>query len=508
MNNTILSSFKKIFTIFLALFLVFGFWWGGFFLPTYAVQTEYSDVLSDLENDSSFDWNLYPNKSDDYSLQVITLAESDQDELFIYVYQPSGQAKNLRASSINLSTNREAFSVHPSSDEDEESTVFFMNYSLRYIDSDGVFFKYAVNGFTVPTASQRYYGITQILRPFDKNIDQQASDGNTITEVEYSVEKQFCFGLLDGEPHVEVVDIETIEITDKFVGYVRYMDGFQLYVGACDSHFVAFNTDRDIDKLVEADVYYTSQDYSWTFSPLSGERSFFGTKTDKTAFLTSEQHVDHTGSGWFAGSYSWDRIETVEQFIDENEGWQNVYSGVIFDVNIGSEITEEGKAALQGKKWVLRFVETDYSLISDADTALHSFSTLVGDVMILRLKFETDGVTYNLGVIDNKQTGSDIPVNSEHFYVELNDLGKWILAIIALIVLFVVFGPILPYIIKAVVWVIMLPFKAIAAIVKGIQKAARKKPKDTGQSSPKVQPPQPKTVKQRKSAETPKEKSN
>ena len=32
-------------------------------------------------------------------------------------------------------------------------------------------------------------------------------------------------------------------------------------------------------------------------------------------------------------------------------------------------------------------------------------STLVGDVSILRLKFMTNGKTYNLGVIDNKQNG-------------------------------------------------------------------------------------------------------
>ena len=43
-----------------------------------------------------------------------------------------------------------------------------------------------------------------------------------------------------------MVDIETITITDKFVGFVRYKDGFKLYVGACDSHFVAFNTDKPI----------------------------------------------------------------------------------------------------------------------------------------------------------------------------------------------------------------------------------------------------------------------
>ena len=55
--------------------------------------------------------------------------------------------------------------------------------------------------------------------------------------------------------------------------------------------------------------------------------------------------------------------------------------------------------------------------------------------------------------------------------------------------------PVLGFIIKAVVWIIMLPFKAIAAIVKGIQKAARKKPKTAASSPTKaVKAPQPKTV--------------
>lgn len=56
---------------------------------------------------------------------------------------------------------------------------------------------------------------------------------------------------------------------------------------------------------------------------------------------------------------------------------------------------------------------------------------------------------------------------------------KIVLAVLALIVLLVILMPILPYIIKLVVWVIMLPFRLIAAIVKGIQKAAKKKPKQT-----------------------------
>ena len=76
----------------------------------------------------------------------------------------------------------------------------------------------------------------------------------------------------------------------------------------------------------------------------------------------------------------------------------------------------------------------------------------------------------------------------------LPDWLKWLFAALALIALLVIFMPIFPYIVQFVVWLILLPFKAIAAIFKGISKAAKKKPKDTGQSPPKVQAPQPKAV--------------
>ena len=76
-----------------------------------------------------------------------------------------------------------------------------------------------------------------------------------------------------------------------------------------------------------------------------------------------------------------------------------------------------------------------------------------------------------------------------------NEWWKLVLMVLALIILLVILMPILPYIAKVVVWIIMLPFKAIAAIVKGIQKAARKKPKTAASSPTKaVKAPQPKTV--------------
>ena len=204
-----------------------------------------SGVLEDLSKDASFSAENYPSSAKDYSLQIIQLAESTDKELFVYVYQPSGD--KVKASSINISTTI-------------NDDISFFNYSLELLNFEGTLFKYKVTGFEVKKDPVRYYAISSIYRPFDAGIGDKKSGNNTINEVNYAVNRQYCFGEINGKPYASCVDIETIVITDKFVGFVRYPDGFKLFTGAgaCDSHFVAFNTDKKIDKLFEADVYYTT----------------------------------------------------------------------------------------------------------------------------------------------------------------------------------------------------------------------------------------------------------
>ena len=410
-----------------------------------------SGVLEDLSKDASFSAENYPSSAKDYSLQIIQLAESTDKELFVYVYQPSGD--KVKASSINISTTI-------------NDDVSFFNYSLELLNFEGTLFKYKVTGFEVKKDPVRYYAISSIYRPFDAGIGDEKSGNNTINEVNYAVNRQYCFGEINGKPYVSCVDIETIVITDKFVGFVRYKDGFKLYVGACDSHFVAFNTDKPIDKLLEADVYYTTQEYSSSWAALVGEKETFGDKADKYAYLKYTDKVEHAGGGWFAGTYKWDRIQTIDDFI-KGENRENIYHGAVLDVKISSKLTDEALTELKGKKWVLRFAETNYSLSSNYATgATFESYTLVGDVTILRLKFETDGITYNLGVIDNKQTGSTEPSNSTDIKVEPNATGKGILYLILFVLLLVMLAPLLPYILNAVVFIVSLPIKLVSEIIK------------------------------------------
>ena len=428
-----------------------------------------SGVIEDLSKDASFNAANYPSNAKDYSLSVMQLAESTDKELFVYVYQPSGD--KVRASSINISTTI----------NDE---ISFFNYPLELLNFEGTLFKYKVTNFEIKKDPVRYYAISSIYRPFDAGIGDEKSGNNTINEVNYAVNRQYCFGEINGKPYVNCIDIETIIVTDKFVGFVRYPDGWKLFTGAgaCDSHFVAFNTDKKIDKLFEADVYYTTQKVSYDFfnedSPFSIK--FGDSKTDNYAYLKYTDKVEHTGGGFFAGTYKWDRIQSVEDFI-KTEDRTTVYYGAVLNSKVSSKLTDEALNELKGKKWVLRFTETCYNKAPKsgmgAATYYHAETTMVGNVTILRLKFETDGITYNLGVIDNKQTGSTEPSNSMDIKVEPNTTGKSIIYLILFVLLLVLLAPLLPYVLNTVIFIVSLPIKLVSEIIKLI-KSSREKRKE------------------------------
>ena len=120
----------------------------------------YSFVLDDLKKDEAFDPEQFPAIAGDYSLQVMQIAESTDGNLFVYVYQPSGQAFRLRASKINIAR-----------EKNDDKTLSFKPYDLSLINASGVFFKYKVLNFEISTATVRYYNISNIFRNFDSDID-------------------------------------------------------------------------------------------------------------------------------------------------------------------------------------------------------------------------------------------------------------------------------------------------------------------------------------------------
>lgn len=440
-----------------------------------------SNVLEDLGKDKNFNVEAYPVDDKDYSLKVIQIAENTDGELLIYVYQPCARVKELRASSINIAR-----------EPDKAVDLKFINYGLNFLNSTGVFYKYSVQGLNVDFgAAIRYYNISNILRPYDSDIDDPPSEGQTVSEVPAPVAQFWTAITTDGKTSYYKETAKEVLIKDKYVGFMRYTEGYWLQKDACDAHYIAFSTDYDIKTLYDADVKYSSRYCHHGHANMTNKDTYSYTDNpDKTIRLKDVDtgHTTITGIGGI--KHTWSRIESVTDFIEKED------------------LTAETKEALKNKQWVLRFTETDYTkhprLSMGATVGYNEYYTEVSEVIILRLHFKTTTEELNLGVVDNKQTGDRVPDNPQNPFPGLKDTDDcmpwWVWLLIAvgvvavvliLICIFVpgaapaigrgmlligkgiIFG--IYYLFYGLFWLISAPFRLIADVIKN-RKAKPKKP--------------------------------
>ena len=480
------KAYSLILYVFAALCLLTAFFNPGIKFAK-ADSVVYSDVLTDLQKDESFKAEAYQVIEDNYSLDVIHIAESVNNQLFVYVYQPGADATR-KATSINISTTI-------------DENLNYTNYSLTYLNSYQTLFKYKVNNFILLNEDVRYYDISSVYRAFDETIDEAPTDdnGNTISEVAFSVAQQWKVETVEGVTTYSCLDTEVIEITDKYVGFVRYKGGFSFadwnWHSDCDNHFVAFSTNYDIDDLLEADVYYESRSYHYLHEEFGVEITrpsiSYGDKQQNYSYL---KHTDvDTSYGWPNHKYKWNKIQSVDEFI-ANENYDNVYHVTFVDVRQTTTLTNEGLQDIKNKQWILRFTTTDYSSEITEKVALQYYkeeikSTLVDDVSILRLKFETAGQIYNLGVVDNKQAGDGEPDNetrTEAYIGFVRKLAKifgtsdgviiGVLIAIVLVILLAIWKPqVFVWIGKAIYYVLDFIFKGIWWLIECVLELFEKK---------------------------------
>ena len=241
-----------------------------------------------------------------------------------------------------------------------------------------------------------------------------------------------------------MLEFDVVEILNPFVGFLRYSDGFFLLQQKyTESHYIAFNTDYKIDKLISVDVEWWQADIVEAYPPISGEPAI---PVSRTLSLYADNDVTHQGNGWFSKEYEWQRIQTVEEFKKE-------------------DLTEETLNTLNQNnlQWVLRFTETSYRV-----DGLLTYRTHISQVTILRLEFESGNDTYNLSAVSNKVTGDFETPDNENVN-ELDLPSGNIFLLIGLIVALLIFAftaPILNLIVGLVVSVISIPFEIIKSLFK------------------------------------------
>ena len=97
-----ISLNKIIISLFLTCIMFFTFF-SPLVKTARAEEVTYSDVLYDLKKDEFFDESKYPVVKDDYSVSLITIAESNKNELFLYVYRPCKSFFDLPCLKVSIS---------------------------------------------------------------------------------------------------------------------------------------------------------------------------------------------------------------------------------------------------------------------------------------------------------------------------------------------------------------------------------------------------------------------
>ena len=365
----------------------------------------YSGVLDDLQKDETFNPDDYPAIDDDYSLQVIQIAESTAGELFVYVYQPAANVKPLTATQINMSLTDKMGGIVTGELTEEDSPKL---YDLTLLNRNSVFAKYKVGGFTVSIEIVRYYNIASIYRDFNKDLGDTGSTSESILEKKsFEVGKLYTVETANGKLNYQCYKQNVVIVSDIYFGSLRYENGHSglgIYIDDyTDSHIIAFSTNWNMSDLYDVDIsfniqpwedlYASKMDYALGRNPTSSISR--GVEVSKTILVESTDIGENVPSGWLKSNYhSWSRIQAVD----------------IFKQNCGIKLSDSLQANLKGKQWVLQFYETDYSILTMGGTATVSYTKLTSEA-ILRLHFKSNGLVYNLGVVSDIGHSDNKPDN-------------------------------------------------------------------------------------------------
>ena len=380
-----------------------------------------STVLEDLQKDVNFSIDDYPSQTVEEVkaakkelLQVVQIAEGANGELFVYVYQPTDETKEIVATYINIakSTSDDAKRVYP----------------LELVSTEGTLDKYRVKNFTFREATDRYYEIPEIFRGYDADLDVETGNDNKDSNIAVDVSQKWRVITVDGTVQYFCEKLETMKITSSWYGSISYANGIEWFDSSVtESHFVAFTTNREIDKLESAQVFYTEKTIviEGTFATGHDVKTKVVSESGKTPHEEKIEGTEKGGnnpSDWLGGitahQYEWPLISTIEQFIASE----------------GDYLSEEAKAKLQeiyttagtNGAFVLRYAQThttvdikfvwkDLLVPGLIWTTAECTRTLIGDATIVELNFIYNGTPYSLGVVGNMTTSDNIPDGNHSF---------------------------------------------------------------------------------------------
>lgn len=387
--------------------------------PSYKVHAEvstdtlngYTDVISDLKK-MKIDYSSY---YDDTTSSFITLNQgyntNNELETFIYVNYIEEYEGLYAQISTEIASNL------------DDITEDYEIYDLKLVSSDksSNLKKYEIIGLDNFDQTTRRYRISSVAVEYDGGSTSLTRniEGTNLTYLFNGLDNKSLKGIHTAE--------EFITITDKQLVNYRYGDTLDLFgieTGSMnwnddytDAWYLFFNTDKQIDYLLEVEIIYTQYDFNITYSTAAIPPSI---NTSFTEDYLLERHPDNI-----------EYLESEPKRITPGKNKVEYFDNKFF--GLGKKYYKELEAIMDMKShqqqdddafiftefadkydWGINFLNTPISCWIDKDVVTGTsleFSKVKGsgvcDAAILRLKFETNGEIYNLYTIDTPTSDFD-----------------------------------------------------------------------------------------------------
>lgn len=376
-------------------------------------ETVCTDVVTDLEK-----LGLYKSEnisSTENKFITFSQAYSSKDELKSYVYLNFiGDAEYK----LNL-----MMSTAINSNECKSYTLDCVSY-----DKDTNLKKYEVLDLdNLDSTTRRYY-----LNNVQNEENEKMFDDD--------LNKSFYFnGTNNGNLECYTQEIETISITDKQVAMFCYGDSMNFFgkeTGSMqsgnvynDSWFIFFNTDKQIDNLLEVELVYTQYDFTiGAYGSINGvstlDMSCVYTESFVSDFVANPPIAYSGGaySGDFYLNYQDAKTITIKPGTKKVEstqyGWFGTYKTTYETLD---NIMDLRKYQAQDKDtfvftdyansytWGVHFNDTTRTFTQKGSNGVAGLIKASGvtDAAILKLTFETDNKVKTLAAIDKPSSSDD-----------------------------------------------------------------------------------------------------
>lgn len=479
-------------------------------LPLSAISTESTSndsIYNELGSNSSFDASEYKFEDeieDHQDYQLISFMENlSKDNIVFYLFNKSGFNYVAKDSRISISL--------ASNDDPTNTATDYDFYKVTYLgaSNDLKFLKFKINGLDYnESRNDRYYKIGELQAKQERSYDAN----NLFTS--YSISSEYSSYVIGKEVHAftnangisisELTDLQTITI-DIDAGYYRlpglngntnlltyhYTDVFYFtfpvmkYYGDLYGIKVS-RREEEVENyyLKDSDTDEITTDSSTILSSAEIVRSYDFDSADYTAELDFEFWLDYAINPYarFQGYANPIEVKAMEDLDPVSLSTGSLAGKTNDDYLMDSEDFDyiKNKATdldylSKNNTYLVRYNLKDYQSTGrgggpntgDQFYVKRDINRHMLNISVIQLTFNNNGVIYTLPVVSDSvstYTGDETPASSSSFWIYA------ILGIIALLLILYVVSPILPYLIKLIIWFIELPFKLIGSLFRGNKK--------------------------------------